>query len=145
MKRKKWIVSTLGTALLLALAASAQAQETGASKPAAATPTPAAIPQEANFTVTGDFTAQRRPRVTVFEFQNTNTDARSALYGPSVEAMLVTFLKHKSQFVVVERQNSTLKRLLEEKQRIQRGQTERRPGEVSDRAGALEHARRVYG
>src|SRR4029077_776015 len=63
-----------------------------------------------------------------------NAEARNARYGSSVEAMLVTFLKRKSPFVVLERQNSTLKRLLEEKQRIQRGMTERRPGDAADRA-----------
>ncbi len=134
MKRKKWIGYSLGIALLLAFAASAQAQETNAPKPAATTQELTAAPQEANFTVTGKFTAQRRPRVTVFEFENTNTEARNSRYGSSVEAMLVTFLKRKSQFVVVDRHDSTLKRLLEEKKRAQHGQTQSRPGDTSDRA-----------
>src|SRR5436305_8176859 len=101
MKRKRWKILVLGAVLLLPCAAAAQA-------PGTYTPTPAAAPAAAAKSPQEHFTAQRRPRVTVFEFENTNTDARNARYGSSVEAMLVTFLKRKSQFVVVERQQSTL-------------------------------------
>src|SRR4051794_23528768 len=133
MKRKRWKILALGAVLLLPCAAAAQAPGTYTPTPAAAPPAPAAKPPEANFTVKERFNAQRRPKVTVFTFEDTNTDARNARYGASVEAMLVTFLKHKSQFFVVERQNSTLKRLREEKQRRQLGQTQNRPGDESDR------------
>lgn len=68
------------------------------------------------------FTAQRRPRVAVLEFTDTNTTADQALYGASVEAMLVTYLKRKSQLVVVERQK--LDTLLAEWQRDQEGLTD---------------------
>ncbi len=74
---------------------------------------------EANYSVTGTFTAQRRPRVTVLNFDDNNTEAQNARYGAAVEAMLVTFLRRKSQFVVVERQK--LGGLLEERQRIGKG------------------------
>jgi TolB-like protein len=67
------------------------------------------------------YTAQRRPRVTVMEFRDTNTSADETKYGSSVSAMLVTFLKRKSQFVVVERQD--VQSVLAEWQRNQEGQT----------------------
>ncbi len=82
--------------------------------------------EEANYSVTGIFTAQRRPRVTVLGFDDNNTEAKSASYSSSVEAMLVTFLKRKSQFVVVERQK--LGGLLEERQRIGKGMVQVEPG-----------------
>jgi hypothetical protein len=134
MTFKTSVVYALVTVFLLTLAPSVQAQEAATPKPAAAPQAPPAVSSEANFTVTNKFTAQRRPRVTVFDFEDTNAEAKNARYGSSVEAMLVTFLKRKSQFVVVERQNRSLKRLLEEKQRIQRGMTQRRPGDIADRA-----------
>jgi curli production assembly/transport component CsgG len=86
-----------------------KANESGAQTSAVAT----------SFKVTDRYTAQRRPRVTVFDFNDTNTGAVNTRYGSSVEAMLVTFLKRKSQFVVVERQE--LDRLLHEKARLQNG------------------------
>lgn len=67
------------------------------------------------------YTAQRRPRVTVMEFRDTNASADASKYGESVSAMLVTFLKRKSQFVVVERQD--VQSVLTEWQRNQEGQT----------------------
>lgn len=70
---------------------------------------------------TGRYTAQRKPRVTVMEFENTNAEAQQARYGQSVEAMLVTFLKRKSQFVIVERQK--LGPVLEEWENNQLGMT----------------------
>src|SRR4051794_36372431 len=76
---------------------------------------------EPSFSVTGRYTAQRKPRITVYDFQDTNSEAQSKKYGSSVQAMLVTFLKRKSQFVVVERQK--LGDVLAEWQRNQRGQT----------------------
>lgn len=77
--------------------------------------------EEGSFNVTGRYTAQRRPRVTVLDFQDTNTSAQSARYGSSVQAMLVTFLKRKSQLVVVERQK--LDDVLEEWRRNREGMT----------------------
>ncbi|HEV7508930.1 MAG TPA: CsgG/HfaB family protein [Thermoanaerobaculia bacterium] len=76
---------------------------------------------EPSFSVNGRYTAQRKPRITVYDFQDTNSEAQSMRYGSSVQAMLVTFLKRKSQFVVVERQK--LGDVLAEWQRNQRGMT----------------------
>jgi len=67
------------------------------------------------------YTAQRKPRVTVMTFADTNTDAGLERFGPSVSAMLVTYLKRNSQFVVVERQD--IKDVLDEWRRNQSGQT----------------------
>lgn len=67
------------------------------------------------------YTAQRRPRVTVMEFRDTNATADETAYGESVSAMLVTYLKRKSQFVVVERQD--VQSVLTEWTRNQEGQT----------------------
>src|SRR5262245_9899088 len=62
---------------------------------------PAAVPLPA-FSQSERYTAQRKPRVAVLDFDDTNKDALGQIYKDSVEAMLVTFLKRKSQFVVVE-------------------------------------------
>lgn len=97
-----------------------------------APPPPSPPPDDTSFEVTGRYTAQRRPRVTVLKFEDTNTEAQQARYGSSVEAMLVTFLKRKSQFVVVERQK--LGTLLEEKRRIQSGMIQVDPGDTEARA-----------
>lgn len=86
---------------------------------------------ESSFSVSGRYTAQRKPRITVLEFQNTNAMAQSERYGSSVEAMLVTFFKRKSQFVVVERQK--LGTVLEEWQRNQSGMTNLKQGEPGAR------------
>lgn len=67
------------------------------------------------------YTAQRKPRVTVLEFADTNTDANLERFGSSVSAMLVTYLKRNSQFVVVERQD--IKEVLNEWERNQTGMT----------------------
>lgn len=67
------------------------------------------------------YTAQRKPRVAVMDFVDTNAVATSAQYGPSVSAMLVTYLKRHSQFIVVERQE--LKNVLLEWERNQGGLT----------------------
>ncbi|HSG40840.1 MAG TPA: CsgG/HfaB family protein, partial [Thermoanaerobaculia bacterium] len=88
--------------------------------------------EEDSFKVTGRYTAQRRPRVTVGKFEDTNTEAQQTRYGSSVEAMLVTFLKRKSQFVVVEREK--IGGLLEEKRRIQGGMVDVEAGDQSARA-----------
>lgn len=80
---------------------------------------------ETSFVVTGRYTAQRKPRVTVLDFEDTNSDARNQRYGSSVQAMLVTFMKRKSQFVVVERQK--LGDVLKEWQRNQKGMTNLQP------------------
>ena len=80
---------------------------------------------EPSFVVTGRYTAQRKPRVTVLDFEDTNSDARNQRYGSSVQAMLVTFMKRKSQFVVVERQK--LGDVLKEWQRNQKGMTNLQP------------------
>ena len=50
------------------------------------------------------YSAQRKPRIAVYPFTDANSQARPPILSASVEAMLVTFLKRKSQFVVVERQ-----------------------------------------
>jgi hypothetical protein len=92
---------------------------------------PGPPPEETRFEVSGRYTAQRRPRVTVLRFEDTNTEAQSARYGSSVEAMLVTFFKRKSQFVVLERQK--LGPLLEEKRRIQTGLINLDPGDTEAR------------
>jgi hypothetical protein len=77
------------------------------------------------------YTAQRRPRVAVLEFEDTNAVASNARYGSSVPGMLVTFLQSRSQLVVVERQK--LDALYEEKQRIQRGVVNIPPGDTAAR------------
>lgn len=92
---------------------------------------PAPPSEEASFAVSGRYTAQRRPRVTVLDFEDTNTEAQQARYGSSVEAMLVTFFKRKSQFVVVERQK--LGTLFEERKRIQNGMINLEPGDTAAR------------
>jgi|GEM_PF-3222843 len=67
------------------------------------------------------YTSQRKPRITVLEFADTNTDANLERFGPSVSAMLVTYLKRNSQFIVVERQD--IKEILNEWERNQTGMT----------------------
>lgn len=67
------------------------------------------------------YTAQRKPRITVMQFDDTNLDASQERYGPSVSAMMVTFLKSQSQFVVVER--GDLDQVLEEWKRANDGAT----------------------
>lgn len=80
------------------------------------------------------YTAQHKPRITVMDFTDTNSAADQARYGPSVSAMLVTFLKQRSQFVVVERQD--IRELLSEWKREQEGDTDLLSTE--DRAQLLE-------
>lgn len=80
-----------------------------------------------SFEVTDRYTAQRRPRAAVFVFDNANQDAQSTKYGASVEAMLVTFLKRKSQFVVVERKKPDLEALFGERTRVQFGEVKIKP------------------
>ncbi len=75
---------------------------------------------------TEGYTAQRKPRVTVLKFDDTNSLARDERYAASVEAMLVTFLKQKSQLVVVERQK--LGAVFEEWEFNQTGVTNLEPG-----------------
>lgn len=114
MKLHPWIVRSLAFAgLLLAAAPSALAQET------------------TSFEVTGRYTAQRKPRVAVLEFEDTNSEAKSQRYGSSVQAMLVTYLKRKSQIVVVERQK--LGDVLAEWQRNQKGLTNLQPEDPTAR------------
>lgn len=126
-------ISCIASLLILLSPAYARARQTELLPPALPVPvSPAPPPEETSFEVTGRYTAQRRPRVTVFKFDDTNTEAQQARYGSSVEAMLVTFLKRKSQFVVVERQK--LGTLLEEKRRIQTGMIEGDPGDTAARA-----------
>lgn len=97
-----------GTALLLAAAAVAQGSRTG-----------------------GRYSAQSRPRVAVLDFEDANAGASKERYGPSVEAMLVTFLQRKSQLAVVERQK--LGGLYKEKWRIQNGLVYVPPGDTAAR------------
>lgn len=99
-RHTKALARTAGAALLLTVSAAAQAHEPGA---------------EAN----ARFTAQRPPRVAVLDFEDTNTKATQEGYGRSIEGMLVSFFKDRSQLAVVER--TKLGRLFEEKLRVQRG------------------------
>lgn len=117
-------------ALLLAPAAPVLAQIVATDIPVE-TSGPPAVREETSFRVTGRYTAQRRPRVTVLDFQDTNSEAQSARYGASVQAMLVTFLKRKSQLVVVERQK--LGDVVAEWQRNQRGMTNLMPEDPTAR------------
>lgn len=107
----------------------AQAQSGGDSPARSTVSSPTG--QASSYEVSDRFTAQRRPRVTVLSFEDTNHDARKARYGASVEAMLVTFLKRKSQFVVIER--AEIKKLLEERQRLRLGQVQNEPGGTAGR------------
>jgi hypothetical protein len=84
-----------------------------------------ALAAKNSFEVTDRYTAQRRPRVAVLGIEDTAQKEEKTLYGTSVEAMLVTFLKRKSQFVVVERQK--LDRLFAEKKRLQFGEVKLNP------------------
>lgn len=106
----KPFVHTAGVILLLTVTAAVEAQE-GRGE-------------------TGEqYTAQRRPRLAVLEFGDTNRDASNEGYASSVESMLVTFLGSRSQFVVVERQK--LGGLFNEKRRIQSGMVEVPPGDTA--------------
>ena len=69
------------------------------------------------------FTAQSKPQVTVFDFKDNNADAESAKYGEAVAAMMVTFLKTRSQFIVVERNRQTLEAVEAEWERNYQGTT----------------------
>ncbi len=118
-------------ALLLASAARAGlAQQAPAPLP---TPTPGVAEEEpvTSFSVTGRYTAQRKPRVAVLEFEDTNSEAKDRKYGSSVQAMLVTYLKRKSQLVVVERQK--LGDVIAEWRRNQHGLTNLAPEDPSAR------------
>lgn len=135
MKTLERIVYAAGLILLLVVGL-VRAQEIGPPPPITLPPAlspviPAPTEEEARFEVSGRYTAQRRPRVTVFDFENTNSMAQEARYGSSVEAMLVTFLKRKSQFVVVERQK--LGTLNEERDRIDKGMIAIEPGDMAAR------------
>jgi Curli production assembly/transport component CsgG/Short C-terminal domain len=72
------------------------------------------------------YSAQRKPRIAVLDFEDTNKDAIDTLYRDAVEAMLVTFLKRKSQFVVVERQK--IGDVQKEWKLARTGQTSQAPG-----------------
>ncbi len=99
----------------------ASGAETAAGLPAAKAGASVAQAPSTRFEVTNGYTAQRRPRVAVYVFDNSNKVAQKTLYGSSVEAMLVTFLKRKSQFVVLERKELNLKNIFAEKSRMQGG------------------------
>jgi curli biogenesis system outer membrane secretion channel CsgG len=95
---------------------------------------PIVVQEEApvtSFSVTGRYTAQRKPRVAVLEFEDTNSDAKDRKYGSSVQAMLVTYMKRKSQLVVVERQK--LGDVISEWRRNQTGLTNLQPEDPSAR------------
>jgi curli biogenesis system outer membrane secretion channel CsgG len=122
------IVYRWAATLLLASAAQAGlAQETA---PAAAQEMVKEEPVT-SFSVTGRYTAQRKPRVAVLEFEDTNSQAKNQKYGSSVQAMLVTYLKRKSQVVVVERQK--LGDVIAEWRRNQNGLTNLEPEDPSAR------------
>jgi curli production assembly/transport component CsgG len=126
MLKKCWRVRVASAIFLATAAAMARAQ--GIMRP----PVPLGLqPVESSFEVSGKYTAQRRPRVAVLNFEDTNAGAGEARYGDSVEAMLVTFLKRKSQFVVVER--ARLKDVLEERQRMEHGMVHLDPDDPSAR------------
>lgn len=113
----------------------AKGAETAAGPPGTKAGPAASVPAlETRFEVTDRYTAQRRPRVAVLGFDNTNTGALKTKYGSAVEAMLVTFLKRKSQFVVVERQKLNLDRLLSEKERLQIGMVKVSPNDTESQA-----------
>ncbi len=127
MKTIVRIFSTTCAAVLLVAPFSARAQ-VPSPPPQEVRPAPQS---EVSFQVSGRYTAQRRPRVTVLDFEDTNAAASEARYGASVQAMLVTFLKRKSQFVVVERQK--LGPVLAEWQRNQKGLTNLQPQDPNAR------------
>lgn len=83
-----------------------------------------------DFSFSERFTAQRKPRVTVLAFENANAAARPPIFSESVEAMLVTFLKRKSQFTVVERER--MGDILEEWKLGRDGRTNMRPSEARE-------------
>ena len=68
-----------------------------------------------------EFTAQQRPRVSVIPFEDTNTEAANQGFGKAVSAMLVTYLKRRSQLIVVERDR--LEKLLKEQDLTAKGAT----------------------
>lgn len=112
-----------------------QGVETAAGPPETkAGPAGASPAVETRFEVTDRYTAQRRPRVAVLAFDDTNQGAQDTKYGSAVEAMLVTFLKRKSQFVVVERKKPNLERLLSEKERLQIGMVQTLPDDTDSQA-----------
>jgi curli biogenesis system outer membrane secretion channel CsgG len=112
-----------------------QAQQPAAQPPAVTSPDAALVAPELDTpcsslrrdTSMGQkaYTAQEKPRIAVREFVNTNEAAVRQGFGSSVSAMLVTFLKRKSQFVVVERDQDTLKNLEDELGRIGAGVTDK--------------------
>lgn len=130
--RVVWMACCLGSLLH----ATAHGAETPADPPAAKAGAPGipASVARTSFEVTDRYTAQRRPRAAVFVFDNANKGARDTLYGSSVEAMLVTFLKRKSQFVVLERKEPDLRNLFAEKTRLQRGQIDFNPDDEEGQA-----------
>lgn len=72
--------------------------------PAAPPPPTFVLDDVPSFTRSESYSAQRKPRIAVIDFVDTNQTATSEVFKASVEAMLVTFLKRKSQLVVIERQ-----------------------------------------
>jgi Curli production assembly/transport component CsgG len=115
---------------LLITAGAAQTAAPLPAAPKAGAPAPTEL---TTFKVDDPSTAQRRPRTAVFVFDNANQDAQSAKYGASVEAMLVTFLKRKSQFVVVERKQADLEAILAEKRRLHFGEVKLKPDDEESR------------
>lgn len=126
------LLATVLSASLVLFAAVGDARAQPGRAPGGRSPVTASSPGEiSGYEVSDRFTAQRRPRVTVLSFEDTNRSAIQARYGASVEAMLVTFLKRKSQFVVIER--AEIKKLLEERQRLRLGQVQNEPGDDAGR------------
>jgi curli biogenesis system outer membrane secretion channel CsgG len=95
-------------------------------KRAVATLVSASILLLAGFAYGGDeskeFTAQNKPRIAIEPFYDTNKEARDQMLGTSVSAMLITHMKKKSQFVVIERDN--LSTLIEEWELERKGRNE---------------------
>jgi hypothetical protein len=120
-----------------ATSASAPALAATSAAAAATVPVPAPISdlfvggEVPTFVRSERYSAQRKPRVAVLDFEDTNASAISEIYKESVEAMLVTFLKRKSQLVVVERQR--LGTLLDEWKLARNGRVDFRPHDVRSR------------
>ena len=87
-----------------------------------------------------NFNAQQKPRVAVMKFEDTNADATKEKLGVAASGFLTTFLKQRSQLVVIERQN--LDAVLDEWKKRETGVTTTRT-EVDPLAPVLDPAQAV--